>query len=228
MRLLSVSLGLLLAASTASAEPLGISAEAPEPMISVGARIGGSGFRREGETAFTGKWDECRMNGVGVYAQKTVHGPLFAEAGLDTYFSTTAWPSSNSRQASDLPIDRQSVLVSAAIGARSQLTSWLDGYIQLGMGAELTKLEVPYSDGAIRDDKVMPWGFLGVGGEIKLGSATRVGATIRTLVMGNFNYDPARLDKTNQMWTSTPTADQVFAATPSLAAQMQFFMVHDL
>jgi hypothetical protein len=221
MRFLSASL-LLLLSTAASAEPLGVTAEAPEPMISVGARIGGSGFRRDGDTSFTGQWDECRMNGVGVFAQKTVRGPLFAEAGLDTYFSTS------DHQASDLPIDRQSVLASAAIGARSQFTSWLGGYIQVGMGAELTKLSVPYGDDAIRSDKVMPWGFLGVGGEIKLGPATRVGATIRTLVMGNFNYDPARLDKTSQMWTSTPTADQVFSASPTLATQMQFFLVHDL
>ncbi|MEO8843595.1 MAG: outer membrane beta-barrel protein [Kofleriaceae bacterium] len=221
MRSLSVAL-LLLSSTAASAEPLGVTAEAPAPMISVGARIGGSGFRREGDTTFTGKWDDCRMNGVGVFAQKTVRGPLFAEAALDTYFSTA------DHQTVDLPIDRQSVLISAAIGARSNFTSWLDGYVQLGMGAEMTKVSVPYGDDAIRDDKVMPWGFLGVGGELKLGPATRVGATIRTLVMGNFNYDPARLDKTNQMWTSTPTADQVFAASPSLATQMQFFLVHDL
>lgn len=221
MRFLSVPL-LLVLSTAASAEPLGVTVEAPQPTISVGARIGGSGFRREGDTSFTGQWNECRMNGVGVFAQKSVHGPLFAEAALDTYFSTA------DRAVSDLQIDRQSVLVSAAIGARSDFTSWLDGYIQLGMGAELTKVSVPYGDDAIRDDKVMPWGFLGVGGELKLGAATRVGATIRTLVMGNFNYDPARLDKTSQMWTSTPTADQVFSASPTLATQMQFFLVHDL
>jgi hypothetical protein len=32
----------------------------------------------------------------------------------------------------------------------------------------------------------------------------------------------------NQMWTSTPTADQVFAATPALAAQGQFYMRYDM
>jgi hypothetical protein len=46
--------------------------------------------------------------------------------------------------------------------------------------------------------------------------------------MGNFNYDPQRLDMSNQAWTSTPTADQVFSATPTLAAQMQFFLSHDM
>ena len=88
MRQIAVPLALLLS-TAASAEPLGISTEAPEPSVAFGARIGGYGFRRDGATAFTGKWDECRMNGVGVFAQKTVRGPLFAEAGLDTYFSMT-------------------------------------------------------------------------------------------------------------------------------------------
>ena len=93
---------------------------------------------------------------------------------------------------------------------------------------ELAKVSVPYGDDAIRDDKIMPDGFIGAGGDIRLGSATRAGASVRALVMGNFNYDPQRLDKTHQMWTSTPTADQVFSASPSLAAQVQFFISHDL
>jgi hypothetical protein len=221
MRLLA-AVALLLPAASVHAEPLGITTQAPEPAISVGVRIGGYGFRRESDPAFTGTWDECRMNGLGLFANRTVHGPLFVEAGLDTYFSTT------DRQPMDLPIDRQSALVSAAIGVRSSFTSWLDGYVQLGVGAELARLSVPYGDDKIRQNKVMPEGFFGVGGDIKIGAATRIGASIRTLVMGNFNYDAQRLDPTNQAWTSTPTADQVFAATPTLAAQGQFYLRHDL
>ncbi len=206
----------------AHAEPLGIAAQAPEPTLSVGVRIGGYGFRRESDPAFTGKWDQCRMNGVGVFANRGLRGPLFVEAGLDTYFSTT------DRQPMDLPIDRQSALVSAAIGVRSSFTTWLDGYVQLGAGAELARLSVPYGDDAIRANRVLPEGFLGVGGDIRIGTATRIGASIRTLVMGNFNYDAQRLDPNSQAWTATPTADQVFAASPTLAAQGQFYLRHDL
>jgi len=206
-----------------SAEPLGITSHTDDSTIAVGARIGGYGFRRESDPTFTGNWNECRMNGVGVFANRTLRGPLFLEAGLDTYFSST------DRQAMDLQIDRQSALISTAVGVREHVTSWLDGYIQLGVGVELTKLSVPYADGnAIRADKILPEGFLGVGGEIHVADKTRIGASIRTLVMGNFNYDPARLDPNNQAWTSTPTADQVFSATPTLAAQAQFFVERDL
>jgi hypothetical protein len=225
MRLLPVAI--LLAASSAAssvalAEPLGVTADAPDPAWSVGARIGGYGFRREGNTAFTGEWNECRMNGVGVFVNRTVHGPIFLEGGLDSYFSST------DRQPQDLQIDRSSALVSAAAGVRLNFASWLTGWVQLGVGAELTKLSVPYGDDAIRADKVMPEGFFGVGGDIKVTRAVHLGASMRTLVMGNFNYDPQRLDMNNQMWTSTPTADQVFAATPSLAAQGQFYMRYDM
>lgn len=221
MRLLALTL-VLASTTAASAEPLGVTADAPDPTWSVGARIGGYGFRREGNTAFTGEWNECRMNGVGVFVNRTVHGPIFLEGGLDTYFSST------DREPQDLQIDRSSALISAAAGVRLNFTSWLTGWVQLGVGAELTKLSVPYGDDAIRADKVMPEGFFGVGGDIKVTRAVHLGASIRTLVMGNFNYDPQRLDMTNQMWTSTPTADQVFAATPSLAAQGQFYMRYDM
>ena len=220
MRLLALSV--LLASTAAFAEPMGVTADAPDPTWSVGARIGGYGFRREGNVDFTGKWDECRMNGVGVFVNRTVHGPILLEGGLDTYFSST------DREPQDLQIDRSSALISAAAGVRLDFTSWLTGWVQLGAGAELTKLSVPYGDDAIRADKILPEGFFGVGGDIKVTRAVHLGASIRTLVMGNFNYDPQRLNMSSQAWTSTPTADQVFAATPSLAAQGQFYMRYDM
>lgn len=218
------SLAIVIALSSAAAAEPSLTASAPEqPTYAMGARVGGYGFRREGDSAFTGKWDECRMNGVGIFANRTLTGPFFIEAALDTYFST------EDRNPMDLPIDRQSALVSSAIGARTRFTSWLDGFIQLGVGAEFAKLSVPYGDAqTLHANKLMPEGFFGVGGDIRITPSTRIGASIRTLVMGNFSYDPQRLDKSSQEWTSTPTADQVFAASPSLVAQGQFFLEHDL
>jgi hypothetical protein len=221
MRLLAISV--LLVSTAAVAEPtMTVTEEARIPTWSVGTRIGGYGFRREGNVDFTGKWDECRMNGVGVFATRMIKGPIFVEGGLDTYFSST------DRQPQDLQIDRSSVLLSTAAGVRLDFTSWLTGWVQLGVGAELTKVSVPYGDDSLRANKVMPEGFFGVGGDLKLTRAVHVGASIRTLVMGNFNYDPQRLDMSSQAWTSTPTADQVFDATPGLAAQGQFYMKYDL
>jgi len=208
---LAIVTAVLLASATAYADPM-----------SVGFRIGGYGFRREGAANAGTTWDECRMNGLGVFANRTVRGPLFVEAGLDTYFSI------NQAQPQDLPIDRQSALVSVAAGVRTSFTSWLDGYAQLGIGAELARLAVPYGDQTLRDDKVMPDGFVGVGADIRIGRATHVGAMMRTLVMGNFDYDPQRLQPMPGTTWAAPSTDQVFAASPSFAAQGQFYLRRDL
>ena len=190
-----------------------------EPM-SVGVRVGGYGFRREAASAQSdAAWTECRMQGAGLFANRTVRGPLFVEAGLDAYTSL------NQAEPQDLPIDRQSALLSSAIGVRSHVASWFAAYAQVGAGAELTRVAVPYGDSTLRADKVLPAGFFGVGAELAY-HGTHVGAMMRTLVMGNFNYDPQRLQMTGE-W-SQPQADQVFAASPALAAQGQFYVRHDL
>jgi len=206
----SILLASLIVSTTAAADPM-----------SIGFRIGGYGFRREGASSETQSWDQCRMNGLGLFGNRTVRGPLFVEAGLDTYFST------NQAQPTDLPIDRQSALVSVAGGVRTQVTSWLRGYAQLGVGLELTRVAVPYGDSTIRQDKTLPDGFLGIGGDIRIAHGTYVGASMRTLVMGNFDYDPARLQMTNQ-WVAPPRASDVFAASPGFAAQGQFYLRRDL
>lgn len=206
----SILLASLVLASTASADPM-----------SLGVRVGGYGFRREGASSQTQSWDLCRMNGLGVFGQRALRGPMFVEAGLDTYFST------NQAQASDLPLDRQSALVSVAAGARTQVTSWLRGYAQLGVGLELTRVAVPYGDSTIRDNKALPDGFFGIGGDIRIAGGTYVGANMRTLVMGNFDYDPQRLQMSNE-WVAAPRSSDVFAASPGFAAQAQFYLRRDL
>src|SRR5262245_4763960 len=90
----------------------------------LGARVGGYGFRRAGQE----EWSECRMNGFGVFGGRALPGPLFVEAGIDMYSSLPA------AQPTDLPIDRTSGLFSGAIGARTQIASWLRGYVQVGGG----------------------------------------------------------------------------------------------
>jgi len=183
----------------------------------MGVRVGGYGFRREGEQI----WDECRMNGFGIFGGRRLTGPLFLEAGLDMYGSV------GPTQMSDLPVDRASGLLSTAIGARTNVFSWLRGYVQLGGGLELTSLSVPYGDQRISDKKVMPEGFFGAGVDIKLGSRTYGGASFRTHVMGNFDYDPQRLDM-NAGWLAAPKSDEVFDASPDVAAQVQFYVRRDL
>lgn len=222
MRTLSV-VGLLLASSTALAQPseTPVVTASAGPTYELGVRIGGYGFRREGDPRPGEGWTECRMNGLGVFGTRTLPGPLFVEAGLDMYSSADV------TDAMDLPIDRTSGLVSAAIGARTQIASWLRGYVQLGAGIELTKVSVPYGDERIRDTQALPEGFFGVGVDLKIMKGTYIGTSFRTLVMGSFDYDKSRLDP-NGGWVAAPTSDEVFAPSTGVAAQAQFYVRRDL
>ena len=209
---------LVLLVSTASADT--------EPTYDLGVRIGGYGFKREGDSRPGEGWTECRMNGVGVFATRALRGPLFVEGGLDAY-SSAEFPTGGTSQ--DLPIDRMSGLVSVAMGARTQVASWLRGYVQLGGGVELTRVSIPYGDlQTLRDNKVMPEGFIGAGLDLRIAHGTYVGASFRTLVMGNFDYDPALLQKMDQWSFGAPDKDKVFDASPDLAAQGQFYVRRDL
>ncbi len=222
MKILAIAI--LVSSATAAADETGWQAPAVgSSTYSVGARVGGYGFRRNEdpgsiEGALGAAWSECRMNGLGVFVHRELVGPWFAEAALDTYFSI------GPGEASDLPIDRQSVLLSTAIGARTHFTPWLIGYVQLGGGVELTRLSVPWGDDAIRADKAFPEGFAGLGADVRVARGTFVGASFRTLVMANFNY----VLPMQSAWVAAPSADDVFAATPTLAAQAQFYLRRDL
>ncbi len=213
-----LALVILFASSTALADPEGGSG------YDVGFRVGGYGFRREGDRS-TDNWNECRMNGLGMFASRGLGGPLFLEAGLDAYFSADFPIAAN---ASDLPIDRTSGLVSVAIGARTNLAPWLRAYVQLGTGVELTRVSVPYGvNDRVQADKAMPEGFFGVGGELRVARGTYLGASFRMLVMGNFDYAIENAGMSNT-WTAKPQPDQIFAASPSLATQGQFYVRRDL
>jgi hypothetical protein len=217
----------VLASATAGAEPdvepsvAGTGTTEPDAMYSIGFRIGGYGFRRAEGDVGVNEWNECRMNGLGVFVDRAVRGPWFAEAGLDTYFSI------GQGEATDLPIDRQSVLLSVAGGVRTHFTSWLGAYAQLGAGVELARLSVPYAGSTISADKAMPDAFFGVGLDLRLTRHTYAGAAFRMLVMGNFDYNPDQLQMANQ-WVAPPPSSQVFSATPDLAAQGQFYLRRDL
>lgn len=223
MRSLLPGLVVLSLAAPAAAEPT-LSATAPAPRFDVGARVGGWGYRREGDRAPVDGWRAGRMNGVGVFASRALGGAVFAEGGLDLYASDDTVLGS---PGTDVPADRVSGLVSAAIGARLPLARWLRGFVQTGAALELTRVSVPYGQVRIRDSRVFPAGFLGAGLDLKVARRTYLGASFRMLAMGTFNYDRQRLDM-SAGWVSPPTAAEVFDATAGLAAQGQFFLRHEL
>ncbi len=222
MRSLLLALPVLLAANVARADD-GVTARSQAPsMYDIGARIGGYGFRRDGDNG-SEAWTECQMGGVGVFASRKVRGPLFVEAGLDAYTSR------EEGLPTDLPISRMSGIASIAGGARTNFTSWLRGFVQLGGGLELTRVSVPYGEtDTIRDTKVMPTGFIGFGFDLRVAKRTYLGMNLRTLLMGNFNYSREQLEM-NQNWGFTmPDKDTVFDASLDFAAQGQFFLRHDI
>jgi hypothetical protein len=206
-----VAASLLFVAAPAAADP---------SVFAFGARVGGYGFRHDNSN----DWNECRMNGMGVFGERRFGGHAFVETGLDLYF-TQSFPMATQR--TDAPIDRTSGLFTAAIGMRASGPWRTDGYAQVGAGLELTRVSVPYQDSRISDQMALPEGFIGVGGDIKIGDKTYLGANLRAHVMGNFNYDPKQLQM-QPGWTSPPAASTVFDPSPQVAAQGQFYVRRDL
>lgn len=195
------------------------------PTLDLGARVGGYGFKREGDDRIGRGWTECRMNGLGVFASRAFTRLLFVEAGLDMY-ATQSFPLQPN--AMDLPIDRMSGLASIAGGARTSITSWLRGYVQLGGGIEVTRVSVPYGDDKIRDTKVMPEGFLGLGLDVRVARQTYFGASFRALMMGNFDYTRAQLEEKQEWGFGSPAPAVVFDASLDFATQAQFYVRRDL
>lgn len=201
-------------------------AASPTP-ITVGARVGGYGFRRPGAVGDHGHvaWDDCRMNGVGVFARRPV-GRLFAEAGADLYFAES-FPMPPPEAEDEM--DRMSGLVTVAIGADLVRTRRVTGYVQLGTGVELTRVAMTMTDGTVaRDQRVLPLGFVGVGGEVRLGARTALGASLRTHVMGHFDHGADAHLHGGAALTADTAADGDLAVSPEIAAQGQFYVSYRL
>ena len=197
------------------ASPLLSHAE-PTP-LTVGARIGGYGFRNDASVDGTGHvaWDQCRMNGLGVFARRGL-GRFFAEGGADVYFSER-FPQPPIDTMGD-SIDRLSGLVTAAVGTNLVETRRFIGYAQLGAGLELTQFRFRHATDTLEERRALPLGFVGVGGEIVVGGRTRLGANLRAHVMGNF---AAAYEANRDAWDPETNHLDV---RPEAAAQGQFYV----
>jgi hypothetical protein len=160
----------------------------------VGFRIGGYGFREPG---FAGGWHDCRMNGVGVFAARSVAPLVEVEAGLDAYFAAAEEePSEHSHGA----MDRVSTLLSVAGAVRPLPAARVSPYAQLGVGLELTRVTVE----AMESSRVLPLAFFGIGADLRVGRA-RLGMVLRIHAMGHFEHDAE------------------LTVEPELASQLQFY-----
>ncbi len=190
-----------------------VSAAAAQADEAIGARVGGYGFRQPATGSERSGWNDCRMNGIGLFGQRTFGRAkaLFAEAGLDTYFSE-AFPL-QSENDGGLPMDRLSALASVAAGVRMFPTAAVSPYVQLGAGVELTKIDVPTYH--ITESFTLPLAFLGIGGDFRVGKHLKLGAVLRVHAMGHFHDITTNAD--GQMSLSP---------SPEVAAQGQFYAMY--
>lgn len=179
----------VLVCPSAFANPSGqadASAERDFITLGAGARVGGYGFRdvdSDGQL----RWDDCRMNGVGLFGTVDFGKYLFAELSVDYYHAVG--------EVIDAGMNRQSAFLLAAGGVRLFPEWIISPYLQAGAGPEWTKIEVASTS----ETHVLPTAFLGVGGELdlwglKLGTHVRVFAMaepVHGLAPGGHHRAPA-------------------------------------
>jgi hypothetical protein len=160
--------------STAAANPQVEASTETSWEFGIGARIGGYGFREEVDGAVS--WEDCRMNGTGVFLTLDFTEHFFGEAGFDLYHATGPSIAAG--------MDRLSFHNQYALGARFLPDFFISPYVQVGGGPEFTRIEM---DGASKT-MVVPSGFMGIGGELNLGSL-KLGMNIRALMMIHPEHD---------------------------------------
>lgn len=171
---------------------------------SMGIRVGGYGFREASsaseESASTTGWQACRMNGIGIFANKGMGKNFFLEAGFDTYFNDSLVVA-ESMSSYDTPLDRKSALLSVAAGARFYTDSLISPYLQLGVGAELTHVALPLLN--LETSALLPLGFFGAGATINISESAKLGAVFRVNAMGYYNDSQFQTELNPEMELAT-------------------------
>ncbi len=138
--------------------------------LGVGARVGGYGFRDVTDDGHL-RWDDCRMNGVGVFGTVDFGKYLFGEISADYYHAIGEVIAAG--------MDWQSLFMLGAAGVRLFPDVIISPFIEAGGGAEWTKITV----GGGSDVRVLPTGFMGVGGEFDVWDIG-LGTQLRVFAMG--------------------------------------------
>ena len=161
----------------------------------LGARVGGYGFRHlnaQEKLAF----DNCRMDGVGVFGTLDLSRHIFTELSLDLYHATGPTMRSG--------IDRISLHTVGAVGLRMAPDRLISPFVQLGGGAEYTWVEV-FGRG---DGRFLPVGFVGLGGELNL-DRFKLGLTMRSNAMQLPEYEWAKSGEADSITYKTEVAGQL-------------------
>lgn len=157
---------LLSSTAVALDQPVVATADAG-PQLGLGVRVGGYGFREVKEGTLS--WDDCRMNGTGLFGTLDIGKIFFGEVSTDLYHST----------GSSEGMDRLSFLPAASVGARLFAGKLITPYIQAGGGPEFTRIEME----GVAHRKLLASGFMGVGGELNIKSF-HFGSNIKVFSMG--------------------------------------------
>ncbi len=177
----------------------------------MGVRVGGYGFREatpaSGEEPSGTGWQACRMNGLGVFANRQLSKRFFVEGGLDTYF-TDSFPTGESMGEYETPIDRASALLTVAAGTRFDTGTRITPYMQVGLGAEVTRVRLPAL--ALEDTALLPMGFFGAGANIRVTPRMQVGASLRVNAMGY--YEDSQFQTELSPTTELATQGQFYAS----------------
>lgn len=132
-----------------------------------GARVGGYGFRhRDGSSE---KWDDCRMQGFGLFGTVDLGDHFFTSLGVDLYHAAPETVAEG--------MDRDSTHGLLGAGVRMFPHFILSPQLEAGGGLEWTRL----STGAGTTEAVLPVGFLGLGVALHVTPQFDLGAAVRVL-----------------------------------------------
>lgn len=158
----------------------------------LGFRVGGYGFRHKREEGI--RWDGCRMDGSGIFFTYDLTDRLFAEASVDMYHAIG--------RVVENGMERLSLFQMGAIGVRSEPLWIVTPYLQIGMGAEWTRIEV--DDRHSR--KWLALGFAGFGARAEVGSFG-FGANLRVALMGDADHSHDHLESEHHHADQGSTVD---------------------
>lgn len=169
-----------------------------------GARVGGYGFAHpDGKSS---KWDDCRMNGFGAFGTLDVNRYFFGELSLDFYRAAPDVAASG--------MDRVSTHSLVAAGVRMFPDFVLTPYVQVGGGAEWTRVDL----GGGRTEQVYPMAFVGIGAALRVTRELEVGSNFRMLA--SMQPDPST---EREPGAPDPMARRDVPMMLGYAAQGQFF-----
>jgi hypothetical protein len=174
-----------------------------------GARVGGYGFQSHDGS---NDWNDCRMNGFGVFGTLDANRWLFGEAALDFYAADP--------EHLEHGMDRVSTIPSLAAGLRMFPEFVLTPYVQIGAGAEWTRVDLA----GAQSERLYPMGFIGIGTELNVLRELKLGANLRMLAAAQ--AEPSAHGGAHAVPVEQPAGDQAGSGVPmrlGLAAQGQIF-----